>query len=286
MNEASATRTAVSTAMCRAVHLLLDAEPKILNDRFARALAGFDSDEALLTAFQARPQVVQDARAVFVVRSRYAEDSLAEAVERGVSQYVLVGAGLDSFGYRSRDRYPGLDVFEADLPGAGAEKRRRTAELGMEQPPSLHFVPDDLEKDSLVEALAANGWDRSRPTLFSILGVTQYLTRETNERTWLEIAEASAPGSELVVQFQAPPESLDAEGGALLRELGAKAAELGEPFLSYHTPEEMESLLRRIGFSRTERFGVQEATDRYLRGRTDSLHLPSLFSIVKATVGS
>jgi methyltransferase (TIGR00027 family) len=279
-------RTAVNTAVWRAVHTLLDDEPKILADPFARALAGFGSDEALLAAHDAHPAAhVPGIRAPYAVRNRYAEDELAEAVGRGIGQYVILGAGLDSFAYRRPDLMRSLDVFEVDHPATQAWKRARVAELGIEVPARLHHVPIDFERETLTEALAAGGLRTGDRAFFSWLGVTQYLTREAVERALGEIAYIAAPGSGLVVQFIAPASMLGAEEGALVATLAGNSAKLGEPWLSFFKPAEMEAVLRQAGFSSVEHFGPEEAHERYLRGRTDGSRVPGYFRMAKATTG-
>jgi methyltransferase (TIGR00027 family) len=154
-------RTAVNTAVWRAVHTLLDHEPKILADPFARGVAGFDTDEALLAAHDAHPAShVPGIRAPFAVRTRYAEDELAEAVGRGIGQYVILGAGLDSFAYRRPDLMRALDVYEVDHAATQAWKQARVAELGIATPPGLHHVPIDFERETLAQGLAAGGCGR------------------------------------------------------------------------------------------------------------------------------
>jgi len=204
-------RTAVNTALWRAVHTLLDGEPKILADPYARAFAGFADDEALLAAHDAHPASrIPGLRLAFAVRNRYAEDELAEAVGRGVGQYVILGAGLDSFAYRRPDLMRSLDVFEVDHPASQAWKRARVAELGIEAPARLRHVPIDFERETLAEGLAAGGLRPGERAFFSWLGVTQYLTRETVERTLRDVAAATAPGSvlsrwaEVLYQFLEP----------------------------------------------------------------------------------
>lgn len=278
-------RTAVNTAVFRAVHTLRDDEPKILTDPFARAFAGFDSDEALLAAHDAHPASrVPGIRAPFAVRNRYAEDELAAAFARGVRQYVILGAGLDSFAYRRPAHLGSLDVYEVDHPASQAWKRARVAELGIETPQRLHHVPVDFEQETLTQGLAAVGFRRRERAFFSWLGTTQYLTRDAVENTLTEVASVSARGSEVVVQFIAPASSLDAEEAAVVATLAGNAANVGEPYLSFFTPADMEAVLRDAGFTVAEHFGPEEAYVRYLRDRQDGSRVPAYFRMAKATV--
>ena len=280
-------RTAVNTATWRAMHTLLDEEPKILTDPFARDFAGHASDEALIAAHDAHPIArVSWARALFPLRNRYAEDELAEAAARGVGQYVILGAGLDSFAYRRPDLMRVLRVFEVDHPASQAWKRARVAELGIEAPAGLRYAPIDFERETLPEGLRRAGVDPGAPVFFSLLGVTQYLSPEAMQRTLRDVAGFGAAGSALVLEFIAPAASLAPEEGALVEALAAGAAGLGEPWMCYFTADEMEQALRGAGFGSVAHLGPEAAYDRYLRGRTDGLRLPGYFHMAKATAGS
>lgn len=284
--EKGPSRTAVRTAIHRAAHLLLDGNPKILTDKFAGAFAGYGSDADLLHALETLklfdpPRM----RAVCTVRNRYAEDELEGAFRRGVAQYVILGAGLDSFAYRRPERIASVEVFEIDHPTSQAWKRARIAELGIAPPPRLHHLPIDFERQTLTEGLVAGGLDRKIPALFAVLGVAQYLTQDALSQMLRDIAETSAPGSELVMQYVAPLESLETSEAALAQALAKRAVESGERWLSFYEPVEMERRLREAGFGAISQFGRDVATERYLRNRTDGLTLPAYFQMTKAQVG-
>ena len=286
MQTRNPSRTAVNTAMWRAMHTLLDEKPKILADPFARGFAGHASDEALVAAHDAHPLAHMSwFRALFALRNRYAEDELAEAIARGVGQYVILGAGLDSFAYRRPGLMQTLRVFEVDHPASQAWKRARVAELGLEVPAGLHYAPIDFEREVLPEGLHRAGVDPGAPAFFSLLGVTQYLPLEAVKRTLHDVASFGTAGSTLVLEFIAPAASLTPEEGALVEAFAARAAGLGEPWLSCFTAGEMERVLREAGFGSVVHLGPEAAYDRYLRGRTDGLRLPAYFQMAKATVG-
>ncbi len=279
-------RTAVNTAMWRAMHTLLDEEPKILTDPFARDFAGHASDEALMAAHDAHPLArLSWIRTLFALRNRYAEDELTQAIACGVEQYVILGAGLDSFAYRRPDLMRTLRVYEVDHPASQAWKRARVAELGLEVPAGLHYAPIDFERETLPEGLRRAGVKSGAPAVFSLLGVTQYLSLEAVQRTLCDIASFGAAGSSLVLEFIAPAASLAPDEGALVEVFAARAAGLGEPWLSYFTAGEMEQALREAGFGSVVHLGPAAAYDRYLHGRTDGLRLPGYFQMAKATVG-
>ena len=277
-------RTAKHTAVWRAMHNILDDDPKILVDPFACAFAGYSSDEEMLKDHDADPHArFPWYRTQFVLRNRLAEDELAEAVSRGLKQYVILGAGLDSFAYRKRDLMRSLHVYEVDHPASQTWKRRRVAELGLEAPTSLHYAPIDFERQSLTDGLIAAGLDRSEVTFFSWLGVTQYLTRDAIQRTLREIAAISTAGTTLVIGFIAPASSLSDDDAPALIESVEVAARVGEPWLSFFTSTEMQEQLIQAGFSSVEHFGPEKASARYLLGRTDGSRLPAHFRMAKAT---
>jgi methyltransferase (TIGR00027 family) len=277
--------TMVRTALFRAVHRLRDQDPKILDDPFAGLLAGFDTDEAVLEAHDASDVArVPGIQTPFVVRNRYAEDELAKAVAKGVGQYVILGAGLDSFAYRRPDLMQSLVVYEVDQPASQAWKRQRLAQLGLAAPAGLNHVPVNFETQTLSMELKRAGFQQSMPAFFSWLGTTQYLTRETVLSTIGEIATLAAPGSEVVVQFIIPPWTIPEADAVIANVLGERSARSGEPWLSYFTPADMEEILRQVGWKAIEYFGAAEATSRYLQGRTDGSRVAAYFGMVKAVM--
>jgi methyltransferase (TIGR00027 family) len=279
-------RTAVLTATLRAAHYLFDGAPKILTDPFARDFAGFASDEEVRKALDALAlRDLSRLRTAFAVRSRYAEDELSVAIQHGISQYIILGAGLDSFAYRCPDLMRALHVYEVDHPATQSWKRARLRELGIKSPPTLRHVPLDFEEATLISGLAAGGVNRNAKAFFSWLGVTQYLPRDVVLNTLREIASATAPGTELVVQFIVPAATLSPDEGNLVTAAAAAAASMGEPWLSFFDPEDLETNMTAIGFEQIVHFGSEEATERYLIGRSDGLRLPGYFRMIKACVG-
>jgi methyltransferase (TIGR00027 family) len=285
MKQKGPSRTAIGTAVHRAAHLLLDEDPKILVDPFARAFAGYASDAEMLQALASMEMIeFPRMRAVFTVRSRYAEDELVGAIIRGIDQYIILGAGLDSFAYRRPDVSASLDVFEIDHPASQAWKRARVAELGIAAPTHLHHVPIDFEQRTLGEGLVESTVDLRKPVFLSLLGVTQYLTPDAVLSTLRDVAATTARGSELVFQFVVPATTLTGDEAALVTAFAERNGAAGEPWLSYFEPAEMERHLLGIGFSRVVHFGPEEATERYLRGRGDGLCMPAYFHVIKASI--
>jgi methyltransferase (TIGR00027 family) len=221
MDEGQPSATATIAAMMRAAHLLWDDDPKILQDHLALGLSGVEHEAALhatLGAFQAEqarrsmPEFAQallrDMRALLVMRQRYTEDELGKALEQGVTQYVILGAGLDSFVYRRPDVAAVLRVFEVDHPATQQWKRARLRALHIDPPSHLTFVPLDFEQHTLADGLRAGGQRPERPTFVSWLGVTMYLTEEAVFET-LRYVASFAPGSEIVFHYSLPASRLD-----------------------------------------------------------------------------
>ncbi|MFJ4201448.1 class I SAM-dependent methyltransferase [Streptomyces sviceus] len=267
VTQAEADHTAVRVALWRALHVRADPPPHVLEDEIGLRLAGPDD------GWRERPDMDVDAtrrtRASIVARTRYVEDLV---VERGVDQYVVLGAGLDTFAQRRGPEIAaerGLRVFEVDQPGPQAWKRQRLERLGFGVPEWLRLVPVDFEGDwwgRLTEA----GFDSGRPAVVASTGVTMYLTREANAATFRLVA-GLAPGSTLVTTFLRPPEDVEPDQKPQLEAAvrGARAA--GTPFLSFFRPAEILALARESGFREARHVPVEELDQRYFRGRTDGV---------------
>ena len=265
-------RTAIGAACMRALHLLQDGEPKILRDEFALPLSGVTAEQLLATA---KSRQIPDSTATWVVRSRLAEDRVEEGYARGIHQYVVLGAGLDSFALRSAPRFPALRVFEVDDPPMQGWKQRRLAELGLAVPSALRFAPCDFEKESVADALARAGFEAHRPALVSWLGVTQYLTRQAIRET-LRWAASLAPGSEFVLTYCVPGPEAEATK--------AEHARQGVRFETFFRPEEIVSALTEAGFAQIEALTPDWLERRYFAGRSDGLHAPAVERLVSGRV--
>jgi methyltransferase (TIGR00027 family) len=226
--------------------------------------------------------VLSGARVQVACRSRYTEEALAGAIAAGVGQYVLLGAGLDSFAYRG-GLARRVRVFEVDHPASQEAKRAALAAAGIPVPGNLTLVPADLGEDSLVGRLAGAGFDLSAPAVFGWLGVTMYLTTAAITATMTAIA-GLAPGTELIADYMLPPDARDEEG-ALYGTLVAQAStERGEPWLSYFTPPQIASLARRAGLGVARSVRQRDTVPAALWRRTDSLHPAELAVIFHGTV--
>jgi methyltransferase (TIGR00027 family) len=287
--------TAALSAMMRAAHLLLDGEPKIFSDRLALQLSGVESEAALksrLEELEAANEsnfgphtqaVFAYMRAMMALRSRCAEDELIQAVQRGVRQYVILGAGLDSFAYRETELAGTLQVFEVDVPASQQWKRARLRALGITEPDHLVLVPVDFERQLLVEALQAKGFRADEPAFLSWLGTTQYLTEEAVFKTLAEIASL-APGSEIIFQYQLSEHLLDDSSRRLRQALMARFAAIGEPWLSLFDPIDLAQRVKAVGFSEAVDYRAEKDFARYFIERTDSLPTPHLCCLMKARV--
>lgn len=267
MNEGRPSRTAQRVAVRRAAHQLLD-RPLVFEDPFALKIIG--PDAATATLAKADGRVSSAFRAFMAVRSRYSEDELANALARGVRQYVVLGAGLDTFAWRNR--WPGLRVFEVDFPATQHWKRQRLASVGMEMPSTLTFAPVDFESQTLSDGLRAAGFQADRPAYFSWLGVTMYLTREAFESTVGYIGALPA-GSGVTFDYAVERSELALFEKLALEHLERKVASMGEPFQLFFRSAELAATMRRLGFSDLEDLGSDELNAKYLSARADGLRL-------------
>jgi methyltransferase (TIGR00027 family) len=278
--------TAETAAFMRALHLAIDGDPKIYEDPLAAVLIGPERAMALETAsLMSQTPELTAFRAIFLVRQRFAEDELAKAVARGVRQYVILGAGLDSLAYRHTDLTGMLRILEVDHASTQQWKRRRLTERGITIPGNLTFVPFDFEVQDLAEAMASSPFRTADPAFFSWLGVTQYLSEDAVFKTLRYVASSTAAGSEIVFQIVLPQSTLSGEDRAVIAAASTHAAQKGEPWRSFLEPEALEARLRAMGFADVHHLTMAEASIRYLEGRTDELWLPNAFELITARVG-
>ena len=258
-------RTALGAARHRAVHQVLE-HGAIFCDPLALAILGAEAEAAVS---EARGDPTRRRLRLFIaLRTRLAEDALAAAVERGVRQVVILGAGLDTYAYRGAVG-EGVRVFEVDHPATQAWKRQRLAEAGILVPAHVTFAPVDFERETLAGGLAAAGLDASRPAFFTWLGVVPYLTEPAVVAT-LGYVASLPKGSHVVFDYaNPPPPGPDPEGRfALARALAARAAAAGEPFQSHFETGDLCARLRNMGFVEIEDFAPARLAARYFPGRT------------------
>jgi methyltransferase (TIGR00027 family) len=265
--------TAVRVALWRAMHVRVDPPPHVIEDEIGLKLVAPDDDWRRRPDMD--PQFTRPFRASIVARARFIEDLVVEQAGHGVEQYVILGAGLDTFAQRKSAIASRLRVFEVDRPGPQAWKRQRLIELGYGIPEWLRFVPVNFEAgDSWWERLAEAGLDASRPAIVASTGVSMYLTKDAIAATLRQVA-ALASRSTLAMTFLLPLELADSEvrPGLELAEKGARAS--GTPFISFFTPAEILTLAREAGFREVQHVSADTLTRRYFAGRTDGLRPPN-----------
>ncbi|WHX23342.1 class I SAM-dependent methyltransferase [Streptomyces malaysiensis subsp. malaysiensis] len=273
--------TAVRVALWRAMHVQVDPPPHVLQDEIGLRLAAPDDD------WRGRPDMDPDTtrgfRAAVVARARFIEDLVAEQADRGVTQYVILGAGMDTFAQRRPEIASRLRLFEVDQPGPQAWKRRRLVELGYGIPEWLHLVPVDFEaSESWLERLTAAGFDPAQPAVIVSTGVTMYLTEDATAATLRQIA-GLAPGSTLAMTFLLPAELLDDADRPGLRKSKEGAQAAGTPFISFYAPQDMLALAREAGFKDVRHVSGASHAERYFAGRADGLRPSSGEDLLLAT---
>lgn len=264
--------TAVRTALWRALHVEVDAKPHILEDEVGLKLIAPAAD------WQQRPDMkfTKRLRASIVARARFIEDLIIEQRKLGISQYVVLGAGLDTFAQRRPDiaspkeGSQKLEIYEIDQPDTLDWKGHRLIELGYGIPNNLHFVPVDFEASSWREQLLSAGFDPSKPAVVACTGVSLYLTEEAIASTLRQIATL-ASGSRLAMTFYLPIQLLDEEDKPMqeLADKGARAA--GTPFVSFFAPDEILDLARKAGFKEAKTISTKDMEKYYFANRTDGL---------------
>jgi methyltransferase (TIGR00027 family) len=265
--------TAVRVALWRALHVEVDAPPPVLDDTIGLTLAA--PDEGWRNRPDMHPEGTKPFRASIVARARFIEDLVIEQAGRGVGQYVLLGAGLDTFAQRRPQIASRLTVFEVDRPGPQAWKRQRLIELGFGIPEWLSLVPVDFEAGgSWRDELARAGFDAGRRAVVTSTGVSMYLTREAIAAMLREVA-SFAPGSTFAMTFLMPLELAEpaVRPGLQMAEKGARAS--GTPFISFFTPAEMMVLARNAGFRDARHVPASALAERYFAGRSDGLRPPN-----------
>jgi methyltransferase (TIGR00027 family) len=258
--------TAVRTALWRALHVQVDAKPHILEDELGLKLIAPPDD------WMERPDMkyTKRLRASVVARSRFIEDLIIAQSQEGIDQYVILGAGLDTFAQRRSDIAAKLQIYEIDQPGTLAWKQKHLADIGLTKPDNLHFVSVDFEMSSWWEALLKSGFDISKSAVIACTGVTLYLSKAAIIDTLNQIAKL-ASGSTLAMAFYLPIELLDEEDKAMqeMADKGARAA--GTPFVSFFPPEEILELANLAGFKEAKTISTKDMEQVYFTDRADGL---------------
>jgi methyltransferase (TIGR00027 family) len=275
--------TALTAAAARAAHLVVDQSPFLFADTLATRLLGERADELIGYHRQHRQHpILSAARGQVICRSRYAEDHLAAAAAAGVRQYVLLGAGLDTFACRS-PLAGQISVFEVDHAATQNWKRAALAAAGIHVPPSVAFIAAGLGTGALAEALADGGFDFGQPAVISWLGVIMYLDHASVGQALSALANC-APGTELIADYMLPAGLRDNAGDQYVELIGPAAAQRGEPWQSFFAPDEMTALLAEHGFEVASNIGQGDTVPTRMWQRADSLRPIELSMIVRATL--
>ena len=280
MKSGQGSRTADGAAAFRASHYLY-AQDRVFEDPFAMAMTS-KGWQAVLSSriandlmFRWLLRGMAPVATQVLARSRFAEDVLARSVESGIQQYVIVGAGLDSFALRQRSASAALRIFELDHPATQSSKRQRLSALGMALPQNLEFVAVDFERQELFAALQASSYRADRPAVFSWLGTTHYLTPQATLGTLRSIAQHATRGSEVVVDYSLPKDLIARNRRTALVWLSMLAARLGEPIIGQLIPNELHAQVESLGFEIVEDISADEQALRYFANRTDGLAPPA-----------
>ncbi|NRF68119.1 class I SAM-dependent methyltransferase [Aquincola sp. S2] len=255
--------TALRAGMARARHQVLD-QGRVFNDPLALRILGRETAERVMTEPENR--VARALRAPLAARSRIAEDTIHEAVARGATQLVVLGAGLDTFAYRSPYPAPALRMFEVDHPATQAWKRGLLAEAGIAVPPALRYVPVDFETGDFMAGLRAAGFDPLQPAVFTWLGVTVYLTKDVVMATLRALREAGAPGSAVVFDYVSEPGRWQWHRRGVLALLKRRFARMGEPWRFFAREEALARELLAMGYRRVEDLRPNQILERLFAG--------------------
>lgn len=265
--------TAARVALWRALHMQVDPPPHIIEDEVGLQLVA--PEDGWRQRPDMDPLFTRPFRASIVGRARFIEDLVADAANHGVRQYVILGAGLDTFAQRRPEIASRLAVFEVDQPGAQAWKRQRLMELGFGVPDWLRLVPVDFEADGAWwQHLEAAGFDAHVPAVVASTGVSMYLTKDAIMATLRQVASL-APGSQLAMSFLLPLDLTDPEIRPGLERAVQGARVSGTPFISFFTPDEMLAMAREAGFGQAQHISAAMLTQRYFAGRADGFRPPN-----------
>lgn len=273
--------TAVRTALWRALHVLIDAKPAVMEDVIGAKLIG---EEDWTNRPDMNPDFSKSMRASIVGRARYIEDLVERSLKKNISQYVILGAGLDTFALRRPDLAAKMEIFEVDQPGPQTWKRQRLSELGIHAPPGLRFVPVDFEAgESWWDELMKAGFDKDKPAIVVSTGVSMYLSREANLATFSQIAKL-APQSIFATTFMLALDLLESKERSIMEFVMKKAKESGTPFVSLFSPDEIMSMAKQGGFSDVKYVPAKEIFNLYFARRPDGLNAGDAEAFLIATV--
>lgn len=271
--------TAVRVALWRALHVKIDPAPHIFTDTIGEKIVGEENWESRPDM---NPDFSKSMRASIVGRARFIEDTLLEQTKHGVNQYVILGAGLDTFAFRRKD-LKNLEIFEVDQPGPQTWKRQRLSELRYTTPSNLHFVPVDFEAgQSWWDELLSAGFDTKRPAVIVSTGVSMYLSRKANSSTLSQLSKL-APGSTFIMTFMMALHLLDERERSIMEYVMKNAAAANTPFLSLFTPDDVLTMAQECGFQNAAYVSALDIFNRYFAQRNDDLNAGHAEAFLVAT---
>lgn len=263
--------TAYQVALMRAAHQILD-NPKVFEDPIALKMVGkAGASDIISEKWKFKTSLHRYIRASVVARSRFVEDELSAAIKSGIRQYVILGAGLDTFAYRNSNSSNAFRVYEVDHPATQEWKRRQLNETKIPIPENLNFVPVDFETQLLAEQLQAAGFRIDEPSFFSWLGVSMYLTCETVMKTLKQLSTFTPSGSGIVFDYMVSPSTQNFLRRLIFQLLARRVSRVGEAWMSFFDPDSLISDLKAIGFTQTVDIGPEEINARFFNNRTDKL---------------
>ncbi|WP_027185372.1 class I SAM-dependent methyltransferase [Desulfovibrio inopinatus] len=275
--------TAYHTALMRAAHQLLDT-PKIFDDPLALRIIGSQAASDIRVQRKYKLRMEKYIRALVVARSEFVEHELAQAIQRGCRQYVLLGAGLDTFAYRNPYAVDGLQVYELDHPATQKWKRQRLKEANITLPESVSFIPAEFDHQSLPSLLKEAGVKTNEPTFYSCLGVSMYLTKEMMMSMMNDLFACSAPGSVIVFDYMIPPPWRNILRSMVFLLLSLGVRRLGEPWRGFFRPSTLKNDLQAIGFTNVEGYSPEDINAMYFSNRTDGLRAGQFGYLMKVVV--
>lgn len=274
--------TAYKVALMRAAHQIID-NPKVFEDPIALKIVGVQGNSEILSEKRKfKTRLHSYIRAGVVARSRFVEDELSAAIKQGIRQYVILGAGLDTFAYRNPHYSNGLKVYEVDYPATQEWKRLQLNAAKILIPENLNFAPVDFKKQLLAEQLQEAGFRIDEPSFFSWLGVTMYLTRETVMKTLKHISSFTPPGSAIVFDYMVSPSTQNFLRRLVFQLLARRLSRVGEPWVCFFDPNSLITDLKYIGFTQAIDIGPEEINARFFNDRADKLKVGNFGHWMKA----
>jgi methyltransferase (TIGR00027 family) len=284
MKQSNPSLTANKVAMMRAAHQILDS-PIVFKDPIALSIIGAQSVSDIHSKDRTfKTKLHSYLRAIVVARSSFAEAELSVAIKSGIRQYVILGAGLDTFAYRNPNSRDGLHIFEVDYPATQEWKRQQLNEANIRIPKTLTFVPIDFETQSLADQMETAGFRTDELTFFSWLGVTMYLTHDTMMEMMKFITSHTPSGSKIVFDYVIPPSSQNFLRRLVFYLLSQKIRRAGEPWKSFYDPNSLMKDLKAIGFTQAQDIGPEEINALFFKNRTDKLLVGNFGHLMKAQV--